>query len=122
MGTLFLYGEHAVPGLISQPDALVGACTSAPPNAGAVFLSDLCGKLSLFDEPASNVRAADSLTELFEKLALSDAASTDAFPGNVVVIDDPLPPVASDADAGIIAEVMVTGHSGDFAGAAQDPL
>ena len=50
----------------------------------------------------------------------SDTASLDAFPTNVVVIDDPLPR----ADSGdiTVTEVLIISHDGASGGAAQDPL
>ena len=108
MGTFFLSGEHVAAGAISQPDAPLSASLRAPPA----------------EEAAS---PASGLDDLFGKLSITDAATTDDLCSNVEVIDYPLPPAASDAPigtpyAGIIAEVMVTSRTGDSVGAALDPL
>jgi hypothetical protein len=99
------------------------------PGAGAASpascLVDLFAKLGITNEPAPDTESIGSTNPSIEPVVMlidSDAASANKFPTYVVVIDDPLPLVASVNDASTIAEVLVTGHGDDSAGAAQDPL
>lgn len=78
--------------------------------------------------PAEEVSSpAGGLDDLFGKLSIADTATTDDIPSNVEVIDDTLPPTASNVpvgapDIGIIMEVMVIGDSQGAGGSNQDLL
>ena len=111
-GTLFLPSERSQPG---TPD---GACPDALQSVddacAASCLADLLGETRISDEPASDAGTdypESRLVSLLDQLHVSsepaaymesvgstdpmlvdsDTASLDAFPTNVVIIDDPLP-------------------------------
>ena len=109
----------------------------------ASCLADLVGEIRLSNEPTSNagtdgpesrlvslldqLHVANELVVDLESVGFtdpmlvdSDTASLDAFPTNVVVIDDPLP--CADSSASIVTEVLVISHNGASSGGAQDPL
>ena len=110
-----------------------GVCADALRGAelvcAASCLADLVGEVRLSDEPASdmgNDGPESRLVSLLDQLHVasepaadlesvgstdpmlvdSDTASLDAFPTNVVVIDDPLP--CADSSASIVTEVLMT--------------
>ena len=141
MGTLFLPGERSQP---VKPD---GVCTNALHGAAAACaascLADLIGEIRLSNEHAPDAGAASSescLIDLLGRLDItnepafdlesigstdpmlvdSDSASLDAFPTNVVVIDDPIP--RADSGGSTVTEVIVIGHGVASGGDAQDPL
>lgn len=68
-------------------------------------LIDLLGKLDVANEPTSDLESIGSTDPM---LVDSDMASLDAFPTNVVVIDDPLP--RADSGGSTVTDVMVISH------------
>ena len=139
-GTLFLPGERSQPGTPDDvcADTLHGAevayaasCLAdllgeirlsdkPAPDAGAASfescLVDLLGKLDIANEPASDLESIGSTDPM---LVDSDTTSLDAFPTNMVIIDDPLP--RADSGGSTVTEVLVISHDG-ASGGAQDPL
>ncbi|MGC6627638.1 hypothetical protein ACP0FP_25565, partial [Escherichia coli] len=75
------------------------------------------GKLDIANEPASDLESISSTDPM---LVDSDTTSLDAFPTNVLVIDDPLP--HADSGGSTVTEVLVINHGGASSGGAQDPL
>lgn len=140
-GTLFLPSEGSQPG---TPDGVsAGALRGAELACAAAGLADLVGEIRLSDEPAPGASVASSescLIDLLGKLDIanepasdlesssstdpmlvdSNTASLDAFPTNMVVINDPLP--RADSGGSTITEVLVISHDGASGGGAQDPL
>jgi hypothetical protein len=94
--------------LINQPDAFACTLTAASTDAAAVCPADC----SIASSGKPNI---------------SVAIDSDEYPSDVVVINDPLPPVAGDAAADalgvcVLAEVMVTGASQHSDGHDRDSL
>ena len=87
-------------------------------NSESYFV-DLLGRQQIANDPAFNI---DSVSSLDPMLVDFDGASPNSFPGNVVVIDNRLPPAMSDASTSAITEVLVISHDGLSDGAAHDPL
>ena len=109
----------------------------------ASCLADLLGETRISDEPASDtgtdypesrlVRLLDKL-HVSSKLAVdlesvgstdpmlvdSDTTSLDAFPTNVVIIDDPLP--RADSGSSAVTEVLVISHDAVSGENAHDAL
>lgn len=140
-GTLFL------PSARSEPDTPDGACPGALHGVEAAcvasYLANLLSEVHLSGEPAPGADAASSescLIDLLGKIDIasesasdlesigstdpmlvdSDTASLDAFPTNVMVIDEPLP--RADGDGSTITEVLVISHGAASGGNSHDAL
>ncbi|XP_044456660.1 uncharacterized protein [Triticum aestivum] len=140
-GTLFL------PNMCSQPGSPDGACTDALQDVAdacaASCLADLLGEARISDEPASDAGTdcpESHLVSLLDQLHVSgelaadlesvgstdpmlvdsDTASLDAFPTNVMVINDPLP--QADSSGSAITEVLVISHDASSGRNADDAL
>jgi hypothetical protein len=96
------------------------------PDAGAASsescLVDLLGKLHIANEPASDLESVGSTDPPFDMVIDADATPSDAFPGDVVIFDDPLPVANSNASTGTVTEVLVISHYGASSEAGRDPL
>ena len=141
MGTMFLPSKRSQ---LGTPD---GVCTDVLLGVDAAYaascLAVLIGEIRLSDEPAPDAGATSSescLIDLLGKLDIaseptsvlesigstdpmlvgSHTASLDAFPTNVVVINDPLPRI--DNSGSTVTEVLVISHGSASGGNAHDTL
>ena len=117
-GDLFWTGTLFLPNVRSQPGSPDGACPDALQGVAdacaASCLTDLLGEARISNEPASDAGTGcpeSHLVSLLDQLHVSselaadlesvgstdpmlvdsDTTSLDAFPSNVVIINDPLP-------------------------------
>ena len=104
-GDLFWTGTLFLPGERSQPAAPDGVCLDAGTDYPESRLVSLLDQLHVSSELAVDLESVGSTDPM---LVDSDTASLDAFPTNVVIINDALP--RADSGSSAVTEVLVIRH------------